>query len=126
MKIRTGFVANSSSVSFCIYGTRVDTCDDVVRELVGELLLKDGKGEEADKLKGSEYATSEWLEHFCGQLGLYARGDQFGDYLYIGREWSSIKDDETGKQFKDSVEELVAKLFPNVKCSTHEEGWFDG
>ena len=42
--------------------------------------------------------------------------------VYIGREWSSIGDDETGKQFKDSVQKIISeKLGDGLKCRTHEE-----
>jgi len=46
------------------------------------------------------------------------------DTAYIGRSWSSIGDDETGKQFKESVKKEIKKVFgEDLKCSTHEEVW---
>lgn len=96
MKIRVGFVSNSSSVSFCIYGIWVDHPEESLSEL-------------AEK------------------LGLFYHRDQYGDGLCIGREWSSIGDDETGKQFKEVTQEKINKLPVDGKeCATHEEGWFDG
>jgi len=96
MKIRAGFVSNSSSVSFCIYGIWIDHPEEELMEVAEE-------------------------------LGLYCHRDQYGDGLYIGEEWSSIGDDETGKQFKEATQEKVNKLpVDDKKCSTHEEGWYDG
>jgi len=96
MKIRAGFVSNSSSVSFCIYGIYVDH-------------------------------PEEELEEVAEGLGLFCHGDQYGDGLYIGRKWSSIGDSETGSDFKETTGQLVNNLpVDNKKCSTHEEGWFDG
>ena len=98
MKIRKGFVSNSSSTSFCIYGIHVyDPADDLYEE--------------------------------AEELGLFVRGDQCGDGLYIGKSWTRIGDDETGKEFKESAQVIVNKLsLPDSKkvCSTIQEGWFDG
>ena len=96
MKIRQGFVSNSSSTSFCVYGIWVDHPEEELRDMAEE-------------------------------MGLFCHRDQYGDGLYIGREWSSIGDEETGKQFKEDTQEKIDKLpTDNKKCSTHEEGWYDG
>ena len=50
------------------------------------------------------------------------------DYnIYIGRYWSSVKDDETGKQFKDSIKAKITELTgEESNCSTYEEAWRNG
>jgi len=101
MKIRRGFVSNSSSTSFCIYGTYIRMSGDEKHEL---------------------YDAAE-------KTGLSTRNDQYGDGLYIGRNWSSIGDDETGKEFKESTQLMVNSLpLPELekRCSTIQEGWWDG
>jgi len=96
MKIRQGFVSNSSSTSFCIYGIWLDHPQEDMYEVAKE-------------------------------LGLFVHGDQYGDGLYIGREWSSIGDSETGWDFKEGTRQLIDNLpIENKKCSTHEAGWYDG
>lgn len=96
MKVRLGFVSNSSSCSFCIYGIWVDHPDEELRDKAEELRL------------------------FCHR-------DQYGDGLYIGREWSSIGDEETGRMFREDTEKKIEQLpIEDKHCSTHEEGWFDG
>lgn len=96
MKIRQGFVSNSSSTSFCIYGIWVDHPEEKLINLVEEMKLS---------------------RHY----------NQYGDGFYIGREWSSIGDDETGKQFRENIQEKINNLpVDNKKCETYEEGWFDG
>ena len=96
MKIRQGFVSNSSSSSFCIYGCCIEENDiDAIDE----------------KLK---------------EKNIYIVYGPY-DSVYIGREFTSIKDDETGKQFKENVEkEIEEVLGEKRKCSTFEEGWYDG
>ena len=57
-------------------------------------------------------------ELYKTDLSVYS-GD--GD-VWIGKEWSSIGDDETGRQFKESVKsELEKFLGPDVECETHVE-----
>ena len=95
MKKRNGFVSNSSSTSFCIYGASVE--DEL------DAKLPEGFG------------------YWYGDPNYSPR------QIYIGREWSSIKDDETGKQFKDNVKETLKKLLgKDIKCRIIEEGYFDG
>jgi hypothetical protein len=102
MKIRTGFVSNSSSSSFCVYGAYVDyeKFDELLKEQL-DILASAGIEEH-----GSPYED---------------------DTNMIGRSWTSIKDDETGRQFKDSVEAAMKQVFgEDIKCSSHEEGWYNG
>ena len=102
MKIRLGFVSNSSSVSFCIYGIYVDCPDD---------------------------EEDEAIQTSAEEMGLYCRSDQLGEGLYVGRRWASIGDNETGRQFKEATQETVNKLPIEDKdkgCRTIQEGWYDG
>jgi len=96
MKIRNGFVSNSSSSSFCIYGIKIKG-----RE-------KEGRAEEIG------------LEAHYGDSNL---GD---NYLYIGRSWCNIGDNETGAQFKKDIEKKIKDAFGIDKCSTIEEAWQNG
>ena len=49
------------------------------------------------------------------------------DSLYIGKQWHTIIDDETGFQFKNNIENLLKEtLKKDVNCSTHQEAWYNG
>lgn len=104
MKTRQGFVSNSSSSSFCIYGVDLEYGTDLDFLPVGRF----GKRE----IEGLEII----MYSDCG--------------IYIGRSWSDVKDDETGAMFKKSVEDKLKEVFKDQlelpACRTHSEAWYDG
>lgn len=99
MKIRQGFVSNSSSTAFCIFGTWLEPKTQEEREQIYE------KAEE---------------------LGLYVRSDQGYYGLYIGLEYCDLKDDETGAEFKTRANELLNQVKEGLTGGYTCDGWFDG
>jgi hypothetical protein len=92
MKIRNGFVSNSSSSSFLIYGVAVDRS-----ELEGML---DEKG-----------IGDVWEFHTVAEeAGLEAHFPDGYDSVYFGLSWDDVRDDETGAQFKQRVVESLKKM----------------
>jgi hypothetical protein len=60
-------------------------------------------------------------------MGLFGCTGPDSESCYVGRSWDTIKDDETGAEFKKSVEAKIAEIVgKEVKCSTMEEAWRDG
>ena len=110
MKTRQGFVSNSSSSSFCIYGVGIDSYEF-------EKIMKKIK---PDLESENIYELAENLET---NLEVHTPTDF--NTVYIGRSWSSIGDEETGKQLRDGVEKELRELFgEDIKCSTQEESWY--
>lgn len=116
MKIRTGFVSNSSSSSFCIYGSEVQQ-DDLIK-VAKNLGIAIDDEEQIDEYEiGEEIASKTNLEYHS----------IMGDYHYFGRSWDTIGDNETGGQLKKSVVEEFDRLgLSNIKLQTIEEAWRDG
>ncbi|MFC1454140.1 hypothetical protein ACFLQL_03070 [Verrucomicrobiota bacterium] len=109
MKKRNGFVSNSSTTSFCIYGTTTDDFDIPARHEDADL-WEENVLEELQKLDD---------RFTCDHYPEVA--------VYIGIPWSDIKDDETGKMFKEKIAAVLNKVIGiDVKCGTHIEAWRDG
>lgn len=119
MKIRNGFVSNSSTSSFLIYGIALE--DDEIREALG--INEDSEDDYGDdtyealevKFENEKLQGYSFWHPYDGEDG-----------WYIGRSWSSVGDDETGKQFRESIKNDLKKIFGDtVECSSHEAAWRD-
>ena len=110
MKTRRGFVSNSSSTSFCIYGAFIESKHF---EDVG---------------KPKDTVDYDWVESLgTDQLEVHGTFDGYSYGFYFGKSWDRIGDDETGAQFKKSIREAIEKVLGKpFDCSTCEESWYDG
>jgi hypothetical protein len=106
MKIRTRFVANSSTSSFTMHGVCIDYQQDCDEE--DELDLYD----EADKAGVSLHRP-------------------YDDSYFIGLEFSSMRKDQTRAQFEAETEEKVNKFLDQLKYTGqrnfnyYSEAWRD-
>ena len=114
MKIRTSFVSNSSSCSFCIYGISIETSR--LQEIVDNVM---GEG----TMEWEEYVDSECNKH---DLEWHYPSDY--DVVYIGVSWPCIGQDETGRQFLKRVKKGVNQIIPGhaEPFETHEQSWYNG
>lgn len=115
MKIRTGFVSNSSSSSFCIYGIVAEQ-SEVVDMLVANGKIQESEYEESlyDIIEGVLKDTN--LDYFdCGD----------SDYIGIGVSFTSMPDDAVCGEWKKNIEiEMKQLLGDNIKCQNCEEAFY--
>ena len=122
MKIRSGFVSNSSSSSFCVHGTSIkaDEIMDLINAVdksfegiseVTELVAECRKAYE----DGSMFET-EYLDRLLGKVFAKTEISHIISWecetVCIGRGYKTLKDDETGAQFKKSAEDEIKKYLP--------------
>lgn len=117
-RYRLGFVSNSSSSSFLIVGLGIEDTDEI-----RDLLATKGNAEDEEL---DDYSLFERLMEKPEAEGLEHFGN--GDYgHYLGASWDSVKDYETGLEFKNRVKAQLEKLLgKSVKCGTHKEAWYNG
>ena len=116
MKIRQGFVSNSSSSSFCIYGTELDL-EDIKAYAPADTDFDDDDWQ----YELEWYEVAQAIEKKVGE-----NMSVFYDYecaeVYIGREFTTLGDKETGAEFKASVEKRLAEVFGDkYNCDFIEE-----
>lgn len=100
------------------YYSNVVTMKEISPE---ELLEKKGvivENEDLTYEEVVEYLNKEKKDRF----DLYSPYDDY----YIGVSFDKIQDNETGKQFKESVQEKLKEFFPDMPCGIHEEAWYNG
>lgn len=91
MKIRQGFVSNSSSSSFCILGQSFDT-----HELYEKFNIDEDDYE-------FESDVEEELESIIGKLGFCMETDYDNDIFYIGISACSLDEEKTIKQQREEI-----------------------
>ena len=111
MKIRNGFVSNSSSTSFCIYGTCITL--DYCKKLL--------------EFKGTNYDLISFIENKLSSNWIVLTGPDDDTNLYIGKEWSTIGKKQTGEDFIKEIEKKLENIFGlGIDCDTHTESWYNG
>lgn len=121
MKIRKGFVSNSSSSSFIVLGTSFDNENEEVARLLGKTV------EEVEE--GDSYDMKEELESRANKLGLdFSDGGSDGYAYFVGMSPFDIKDNETGAEFRQRVEKALKEFMKeeNVKAVSIKEVWRNG
>jgi len=146
MKVRKGFVSNSSSCSFLIYGINIENEEFDADEILQPEFKKEyvEKNEcYSDSEKYTFVGLSDYLYDYTSKdipsskrekilVDIVLRGYQPSEYypVYIGRSYDTIEDGETGAEFKENTKEALRQIFTDEfleKCDfgIYSEAWHD-
>lgn len=106
MKIRQGFVSNSSSSSFVLYGVDEESAVGIAVMKAAKKKLKKKKDEEEYEY---EERLADVLGEFIGKELEFVR-DWEREAFWIGKNPMHMPDDMTMGQFKQSVVEQLSKI----------------
>ncbi len=114
MKIRNGFVSNSSSTSFTVYGVKLEN-ESEFKDLTNIDLYDFLRDSDLDDLIGD---PNEWNPSIY--VGLVLSGD-FEHSLY-----SDLREDETKGQLKQRVRDLLPESIPDNRIGMFSESFYNG
>ena len=119
MKVRLGFVSNSSSSSFCIYGSRFTLAE--LREVAKYIPeYQEAVPESSDDTQDDEWdfdLVIDIVEDMVKEFDGIREHDEDGNQ-YLGDRWDCI-DTETGQEFMDRIRQGLARMFGKpIACDT--------
>lgn len=119
MKVRNGFVSNSSTSSFCIVGLGfndflLNKFYNIKFEDLPEGNFKTWLSKKAIKYNYEEICPGDEVGDYLWSLGL-RNHTEAGEYDFvIGVDWDNMGEDETKAQFKKRVKETITKVFQDL------------
>ena len=129
MKVRNGFVSNSSSSSFAIIGVELDS-DEIKR--IGMLLIKnkliDYTIEDEEEIESSDIRceVQEYLETAEKSLVISSGISELDeDSLYVGYQYGDMEIDETRSDFENSIRDKLDNLKLDI-CTKDIHMYVDG
>jgi hypothetical protein len=114
MKIRSGFVSNSSSSSFCIYGWRCKDYNEV-EALTQKLKIYFGKGSK----NGVRYTNTQDGDYIVGVGNIE---DEFDHYM---DDWQDYECDGPDSELIKKLDK-VAKTEELPEPEMYSDTWFNG
>lgn len=111
MKVRNGFVSNSSSTSFALYGAYVSDDQVMAAGLHKGLFTEE---------KQDDYEAYDVIDTLLEEVDLtYSTPN--GEYL-VGQDYDDMGEDETKKQFQERIKNTLQEIFGGDIICSYESG----
>lgn len=108
MKIRAGFVSNSSSSSFCAFGISLgENAGEVFKGMFQELGLEYDYVEDINGYESVENMIEFALENIPMFSDFTYYGNYESDTIYFGRKYNNVDDNVTFGEFRNNVIEAL-------------------
>ena len=123
MKIRSGFVSNSSTTSFCIYGIYIYP-KDVLESKIQELYEKNKDKDWCKSIENIRDIVNDNLSEFTDMPSR-----EYEDCSVIGESPDSMPDDMIVGDWKNKVKKEIATWVGEEKAENAHwitDGWYDG
>lgn len=119
MKVRYGFVSNSSSTSFCIFGTSIEPekIDKAYQKKFGPNPPLEDDDPYAEDLW---IDTDEELNNLLKNSGLsYVESIEYSDTYYVGIDVGDLDYDKTLLEQKKEIQDKIKEVFNFDDYDTH-------
>jgi len=149
MKTRQGFVSNSSTTSFSVYGIYVEDSDALMDKLMGEKKVTKTKGckHEFDREKSKfcpECGQPAWniteeerdpyedlpkcLEQFGLDATMWGGGENASEGIYVGKDLrgGTFNKSKNKLEILKTIEVKLKELFPNQEPRFYSDGSYEG
>lgn len=134
MKIKTSFVTNSSSVSFCGWGIEFrgsfEKLPEKIQEMVYQEFIKhdhsDGVSFEEFKADAEEWYWEDYLDDVFEKFKLDVRVRSDDDMIYISLHPNNAPKDKTIDEIISEIQKTINDLGFNQKVTFISTSWYNG
>jgi len=134
MRLKTSFVTNSSSVSFCGWGIEISTSFENLPEKFQQRIYQEfikhdnseGISFEEFQVEADEWFWEDYLDNIFEDLKISIRSNSDYGVIYISRHPNDVSKDKTINEIIDELQKIFNDFGLENKVSFISASWYDG